>query len=55
MTVGHTFRNVAELALGKFAATKHPNFNKIFDVKVFNPECRASPELAQKYGEKKKK
>jgi hypothetical protein len=50
MTVGHVFRHVAELASGKFPATKHPTFSKIFDVKVFNPECRASPELAQKYG-----
>lgn len=50
MTIGHAFRNVAELASGKFPATKHPSFNKIFDVKVFNPECKASPELAQKYG-----
>ncbi len=51
MTIGHTFRNVAELAqISKFSGAKHATFNKIFDVKVFNPECRASPELSQKYG-----
>lgn len=50
MTISQAaYRSVAELAQGKLPS--QPAFHRIFNVQAFDPACRATPELALKYGE----